>query len=96
MKSFEVRLERLERLAATRERERSMSGQFCGAIPLAWSGDVIHGCLFVPCDRVPTWQEAAGLWRKHETCPDTGRCRYALGGACVPKGGLAGCETEHG
>lgn len=83
--NIEIRVERLEKLAAVRARERLDRARFCGPIPLAWDGDVIHGCLLIPCDHVPTLQEAITLGRAHETCPEVAQCRYALAGVCVPK-----------
>lgn len=83
--NIESRVERLEKLAAAREREQLERKQFCGPIPLAWDGDVIHGCLLIPCDRVPTLQEVASLGRAHETCPEVDQCPYALAAVCVPR-----------
>lgn len=75
--SIENRVAKLEKLAAERARQQSERGEFCGVIPFRVKDGFIASCIFVPCDRVPTWQEWGGLARSKSDCPDVLVCEYA-------------------
>lgn len=76
MSNLKARLERLEKLAAQRAGQQAERGQYCGVIPWIVRNGFIRSCVYVPCDRVPVWQEWASLARTKAACPDVGACEY--------------------
>lgn len=76
MSNLKARLERLEKLAAQRGRRQAERGQYCGVIPWIVRNGFIRSCVYVPCDRIPTWQEWGSLARAKAACPDVGTCEY--------------------
>lgn len=75
--SLENRIAKLEQLAAQRARQQAERNERCGAIPWRVQDGYIVACVFIPCDRVPTWQEWASLGRMKASCPDVVTCDYA-------------------
>lgn len=71
------RIAKLEALAAQRARQQAERNERCGAIPWRVSDGYIVTCVYVPCDRVPVWQEWASLARTKATCPDVLTCQYS-------------------
>lgn len=76
MSNLESRIATLERLAAQRARQQAERNERCGAIPWRVLDGYVVTCIYVPCDRIPTWQEWGSLARAKTACPDVGTCEY--------------------
>lgn len=76
MSNLESRLSTLEGLVAQRVRQQAERNERCGATPWIVRDGFIAMCVYIPCDRIPTWQEWVSLARVKATCPDVGACEY--------------------
>ncbi|MGA9164860.1 MAG: hypothetical protein WBZ31_10420 [Thiobacillus sp.] len=78
--SNDDRVATLERLLDKQLRLRNARKQFCGVIPLVVRDGYITSCMYVPCDRVPQYQEMASMGRTRATCPDyaDGTCEFSM------------------
>ena len=77
MSNLESRIQALERRANAKAQMRADREQFCGVIPLIVRDGFIRSCVYIPCDRIPTWQEWGSFGRAKATCPDVATCEYA-------------------
>lgn len=77
MSNLESRLRAAELELADRARQQAQRNERCGVTPWIVRDGFITMCVYVPCDRIPAWQEWGSLARKKATCPDVVTCVYS-------------------
>ena len=77
MSDIEKRIAKLEALAAQHARQQAERNERCGVIPWIVRDGYITGCVYIPCDHIPTMREFASLGRRKSTCPDVLTCVYS-------------------